>query len=216
MWTSKNRGRYDRSALRACMGLPSHVLAETSVSAQMCLTRGTRVGISGRMVTDAHGCNGCTVGSEHWRGSLSDRILIAENRCTALFVSTVSPDSETAALQCGRPVDRATVHPPGYMAQGPPFVPDAPAPSSLQKIRLSSDGANQLNGSRNWQADGDGSSVCTLIRMSRGGGLKGVTGSQLAPACRKALRHFLRFTRGTGSPQRPGAGRPRASPSEDR
>jgi hypothetical protein len=35
---------------------------------------------------------------------LSDRILIAENWCAALFVSTVSPDSETAALQCGRPV----------------------------------------------------------------------------------------------------------------
>ena len=34
----------------------------------------------------------CTVGSEPWRGSLSDRILIAENRCAALFVSTVSPD----------------------------------------------------------------------------------------------------------------------------
>jgi hypothetical protein len=33
----------------------------------------------------------CTVGSEPWRGSLSDRILIAENRCAALFVSTVSP-----------------------------------------------------------------------------------------------------------------------------
>ena len=45
-------------------------------------------------------------------------------------------------------------------------LPDAPAPSSLQKIRLSSDGANQLNGSRNWQADGDGSSVCTLIRAA--------------------------------------------------
>ena len=28
--------------------------------------------------------------------------------------------------------------------------------SSLQKIRLSSDGANPLNGSRNWRADGDG------------------------------------------------------------
>ena len=30
-----------------------------------------------------------------WRGSLSGRTLIAENRCAALFVSTVSPDSET-------------------------------------------------------------------------------------------------------------------------
>ncbi len=33
----------------------------------------------------------CTIGDEPWRGSLSDRILIAENRCTALFVSTGSP-----------------------------------------------------------------------------------------------------------------------------
>jgi hypothetical protein len=46
----------------------------------------------------------------------------------------------------------------------------APAPSLLQNIRLNSAGANQLNGSRNWRADGDGSSVCTLIRVSRGGG----------------------------------------------
>ena len=33
----------------------------------------------------------CTVGSEHWRGSLSDRILIAESRCAAFFVSPVAP-----------------------------------------------------------------------------------------------------------------------------
>jgi hypothetical protein len=39
---------------------------------------------------------------------LSDRILIAENGCAALFVSTVSPDSETAALQCGRRVSIVT------------------------------------------------------------------------------------------------------------
>jgi hypothetical protein len=37
----------------------------------------------------------CTVGDEPWRGSLSDRILTAKNRIAALFVSTVSPDSET-------------------------------------------------------------------------------------------------------------------------
>jgi hypothetical protein len=35
-------------------------------------------------------------------------MLIAENCCAALFVSTVSPDSETAALQCGRPVSIVT------------------------------------------------------------------------------------------------------------
>jgi nicotinate-nucleotide pyrophosphorylase len=39
---------------------------------------------------DAQRVNGVTVwtgGSEPWRGSLSDRILIAENRCAAFFVS---------------------------------------------------------------------------------------------------------------------------------
>jgi hypothetical protein len=58
-------------------------------------------------------------------------------------------------------VDRATVHPPGYMAQGPPSrassiprmsrrrFPRTYAPSSLQNIRLSSDRANPLTRSRN-------------------------------------------------------------------
>ena len=40
-------------------------------------------------------CNGLTVQGEHWRGSLSDRVLIAENRCAAFFVSPMSPDFET-------------------------------------------------------------------------------------------------------------------------
>jgi hypothetical protein len=76
------------------------------------------------MVTDASfsacrcrgGLNGVTVrtgGSEPRRRSLSDRILIAT--CAALFVSTVSPDSETRIGAAARApgVDRATVHPPG-------------------------------------------------------------------------------------------------------
>src|SRR4029453_16165792 len=58
----------------------------------------------------------CTVGSEPWRGSLSDRILIAENRCTALFVSTVSTDSETrigaaVGAGCRPPARNADPHP---------------------------------------------------------------------------------------------------------
>jgi len=40
-------------------------------------------------------------------------------------------------------------------------TPSRASPSSLQKIRLSSDGDNPLNGSRNWWADGDGWPVCT-------------------------------------------------------
>ena len=51
-------------------------------------------------------------------------------------------------------VDRATVHPPGYMAQGPPSRASnghccTYAPSSLQNIRLSSDRANPLTRSQN-------------------------------------------------------------------
>jgi hypothetical protein len=48
------------------------------------------------------------------------------------------------------------------------------APSSLQNIRLSSDGANQLNASRNWRADGDGCDGLHLMQVSRGE-LKGLT-----------------------------------------
>jgi hypothetical protein len=48
-----------------------------------------------------------TVGSEPWRGSLSDRTLISENRCTALFVSTGSP-ARSLCAGFGRP--RETLH----------------------------------------------------------------------------------------------------------
>jgi len=58
------------------------------------------------------------------------------------------------------------------------------------------DWANQLNGSRNYQADGDGSSVSTLMRVPRGGGgFKGVTGSRSAPACQKAVAPLSSFPR---------------------
>jgi len=58
-------------------------------------------------------------------------------------------------------------HPKAYLAIETPVVacpfrvPSRASPSSLQKIRLSSDGDNPLNGSRNWWADGDGWPVCT-------------------------------------------------------
>jgi hypothetical protein len=42
----------------------------------------------------------CPVGSELWRGSLSGRTLIAENRCAALFVSTVSPETRIGTAAC--------------------------------------------------------------------------------------------------------------------
>jgi hypothetical protein len=55
-------------------------------------------------------CNGLTVQGEHWQGSLSDRRLIAENCCAALFVSTVS----SARSLC------AGCRPPPLHGQGPP------------------------------------------------------------------------------------------------
>jgi hypothetical protein len=99
---------------------------------------------------------------------------------------------------------------------GPPIAQVAPAPSSLQKIRLSSDVPNPLRKSRNWRADGDGSSICTLIRVSRGGGFKDVTGSQSAPACQKAVAPLSSFHRGIDSLQHPVPVDPTASPGEDR
>jgi len=106
---------------------------------------------------------------------LSDRILIAENWCAALFVSTVLPDSETAALQCGRAVDRATVHPPGYMDKAPRLARcrlwRTHAPSSLQNIRLSADVGNPLSRSRNSWAVGDrcvGLRLLQMLRRQRG------------------------------------------------
>jgi len=42
------------------------------------------------------------VGSEPRRGSLSDRVLIGENRCAALFVSTVSLET-LMDFACGEP-----------------------------------------------------------------------------------------------------------------
>ena len=62
------------------------------------------------------GATVCTVGSEPWRASVSDRILIAANRCAAFFVSTVSPDPETrigtAARALTFPVDGERNQPP--------------------------------------------------------------------------------------------------------
>jgi hypothetical protein len=75
------------------------------------------------------------------------------------------------------------------------------APQACRTLVLTADGANPLSRSRNSRADGDGSSVCTSIRVSRGGGLKGFHGQRLI--AKKPLRRFLRFTRGTDSLQRP-------------
>jgi len=78
---------------------------------------------------------------------------------------TISLDSETriGAAVWAPGVDRATVHPPGYMDKAPHLAcrmgptPKVPAAAdSCKKIRLSADAANPLNRSRNWRADGDG------------------------------------------------------------
>jgi hypothetical protein len=192
--------------------------------------------------------------SEPRQGPLSDCVLMAANRCAALFVSPVAPDFEirngTAVRAPG--VDVPPFHPSGYMDKAPVsrverrraaapaiarmhlhrcrrsvsaqmcltieqeselaggwgrmrrfslqvprrraqgcngfhrqrliakkplrrilrFAPDPAAADTAQSICLSSDA---LSRNRNSWADGDGSSVCTLIRVRRGDGLKGVT-----------------------------------------
>src|SRR6266487_3311131 len=60
----------------------------------------------------------CTVGSEPWRGSLSDRILIAENRCAA-FSFQPCHRKPGWALQRVRRSGRATVSPGRILGQGP-------------------------------------------------------------------------------------------------
>ena len=61
------------------------------------------------------------------------------------------------------------------------FSPEAKPPIVSrfgENIRLSSDVANPLSRSRNWRADGDGCSACTM-QVWRGGGLKGLTVERL-------------------------------------
>ena len=60
--------------------------------------------------------------AQHWQGSLSDRMLIAENRCADLFVSTVSPEPGSA-LQRVRRSGRATVSPGPAAVGGDPWYP---------------------------------------------------------------------------------------------
>jgi hypothetical protein len=62
---------------------------------------------------------------------LSDRILIAENGCAALFVSTVSPDSETAALQFS-----VLVRPSISVVQGPDMAEPTPKVNSATLARM--------------------------------------------------------------------------------
>ena len=68
----------------------------------------------------------CTVGSEPWRGSLSGRTLIAENRCAAHFVSTCTGTEKQVVLQCGRPVSTVPLL-DNTRAVGVPRVPPSEA-----------------------------------------------------------------------------------------
>src|SRR5919198_229584 len=74
-----------------------------------------------------------TVGSEPRRGSLSNRVLIAENRCAAFFVSTVSSEilKPGSPLQRVHPVsvDRARKH-----ADPHPYMDKAPDPFRWREL----------------------------------------------------------------------------------
>ena len=119
----------------------------------------------GRMVgLHAQRVNGVTVrtvGGEPRRASLSDRILIAANRCAAFFVSPVTPAHRNQARRCSvgarcRPCHRFT--PPDTWTRPPSRAPRslkiAPPKSvcscrQLQNIRLSADAANSLTRTQN-------------------------------------------------------------------
>jgi hypothetical protein len=64
--------------------------------------------------------------AQPWQGSLSDRILIAENRCAALFVSTCTGTEKQVVLQCGRPVSTVPLL-DNTRAVGVPRVPPSEA-----------------------------------------------------------------------------------------
>ena len=89
-------------------------------------------------------CAGCLHG---WKRALvrvvEYRILIAENRCAAFFVSPVSPDGVAVGAGC-RSCHRSRI---GKSAR---------SCRQLQNIRLSSAAANPLSRSHNQRADGDG------------------------------------------------------------
>ena len=78
-------------------------------------------------------------------GSLSiDRMTLDTGRLSCVFDSGTATDGTLKMrMHCTDPEEEQ-------------LVSRIRGVSSLQKIRLSSDGANPLNGSRNWRADGDG------------------------------------------------------------
>jgi hypothetical protein len=154
------------------------------------------------------GYNGCTVGSE--RARIVER---SHPACRKPVRRSFRFNSETAALQCGRPVSIVPpftrpdtwTRPPSRVSNGlSPRTPNPThAPSSLQNIRLSSYVANPLRRSRNWQADGDG---CVGSHLDAGVGYNGSHGWKRAlvrivershPDCRKLARCSLRFNRVT-------------------
>src|SRR6266487_1434195 len=120
------------------------------------------------------------VGRAALRRSFRRRSL---KRCAALFVSPVSPDSET---RIGTAVwVPGTCRPPPLLGQAPGTTiapsfalifadPEEESGVSCKNIRLSSAGGNSLRRSRNWRADGDGCDGLHLTQVSRGG-LKGLT-----------------------------------------
>src|SRR6266478_695236 len=104
-----------------------------------------------------NGVTVCTGGSERWRGSLIDCILIAENACAALFVSTrvtglettpkvpascrqlqnirLSADVQKRDPRCsvGARCRRATFYPPGFAKSHARTFIAAEHPSHLRR-----------------------------------------------------------------------------------
>jgi hypothetical protein len=100
-------------------------------------------------------------------------------------------------------------HAPQWRGGVPKSSPNPPILFlSCKNIRLSSDVTNRLSWSRNWRADGDGCSACTMqVSRRRAQGFNGLHGwkrvlasivERSHPDYRKPVRRSFRFNRVTG------------------
>jgi hypothetical protein len=115
------------------------------------------VGLHAQRVNDV---TVCTVGSEPWRGSLSDRTLIAETGAPLFSFQPCHRHAETriGAAVWVPGVDRATVSPAGRMLTPTPTWTGPTVSRVSQSSRKSSCGArrNRFMSSRNQRSEPPG------------------------------------------------------------
>ena len=110
---------------------------------------------------------------------------------------------EWSALPTCLPNGPASTRCSGFRRNSSPLhqLPDQSL--SCKIIRLSADAANPLSRSRNSWADGDGWVGLHLMQVSRGGGLKGVTGFPVSARSPKTLAPLSSFHPGILKPGSP-------------